>query len=467
MKAFYSFLLLVAVALTACDEAITKKLIQLADGTSTSLVFNADESGDATIKFTSDAAWTASVSEVAASKSGESISWLKLSSYGGEAGDNTITVSLLKNYTGASRKAEIKIVCGDSEIIITVEQKGETSTGTVAKKIKEIVYKETDNSSRDTDSTPYEEEYSLKFSYLEDGSVARIVKEGKNGYDSDIYTSTYNFDYSIVGEIQVTKENVYEWSSEPEKTYYTVTLDDRGNAVKLQKKNEYETGMLDVANFGYTNDVRLGKVVTYEYSDEENQDIFSYENGLMIKHTCLEEYGEDDEHSFDESYYVNKYPNNNMVDMMGYLLYGDVDDYEFNFLFLIGRLSKTSDYFLEYSPYVDEMAMGVNSGYTEEPGTRLHYSYPSANHKDNKDVTCEYDEDNNLTKVHISWSYDINDITYDIVVIDKVISVEYKDGNPQNQDPDNIIKYYDGRTENRKTTYVKSGKDYATYTIKY
>ena len=82
-------------------------------------------------------------------------------------------------------------------------------------------------------------------------------------------------------------------------------------------------------------------------------------------------------------------------------------------------------------------------------------------------MTCEYDEDNNLTKVHISWSYDINDITYDIVVIDKVIRVEYKDGNPQNQDPDNIIKYYDGRTENRKTTYVKSGKDYATYTIKY
>lgn len=130
MKAFYSFLLLVAVAFTACDEAITKKLIQLADGTSTSLVFNADESGDATIKFTADAAWTASVNEVAVSKSGESISWLKLSSYGGEAGENTITVSLLKNYTGASRKAEIKIACGDSEIVITVEQKGESSAGT-------------------------------------------------------------------------------------------------------------------------------------------------------------------------------------------------------------------------------------------------------------------------------------------------------------------------------------------------
>ena len=468
MKAFYSFLLLVAVALTACDEAITKKLIQLADGTSTSLVFNADESGDATIKFTSDAAWTASVSEVAASKSGESISWLKLSSYGGEAGDNTITVSLLKNYTGASRKAEIKIVCGDSEIIITVEQKGETSTGTVAKKIKEIIYKETDNSSVDTGNTPYEEEYSLKYSYFEDGSVARIVKEGKNRYDSDIYTSTYNFDYSIVGEIQVTKENVYEWSSEPEKTYYTVTLDDRGNAVKLQKKNEYETGMLDVANFGYTNDVRLGKVVTYEYSDEENQDIFSYENGLMIKHTCLEEYGEDDEYSFDESYYVNKYPNNNMVDMMGYLLYGDVDDYEFNFLFYIGRLAKTSDYFLEKNPYyIDdydlineipdyskrkepnkliEKVSGIGVKYSEEPVP----------------VDYTYDSEKNITGLKISIPYEVYKYSHEIWTTEaEEYHEEFIDGEFVK------VKCYGVETRNSKTEYVKSGKDYATYTINY
>lgn len=468
MKAFYSFLLLMAVALTACDETLTSKLIQLADGTSTSLVFNADENGEATIKFTADAAWTASVSEIAVSKSGESISWLKLSSYAGQAGENFITVSLLKNYTGVSRKAEIKIVCGDSEIIITVEQKGETSAGTVVKKIKEIVYKETDNSSVDTGSTPYEEEYSLKFSYFEDGSVARIIKEGNRKYDSDRYTSTYNFDYSIVGEIQVTREDVYEWSSEPSKTYYTVTLDDRGNAVKLQKMNEYGTGMLNIADFGYTNDVRLAKVVTYEYGEEYQQDIFSYENGVMSKHICFDEYGEAEEYPFGESYFAKKYSNNNMVDMMGYLLYDNTGDYEFNFLFHIGRLAKTGNYFLESIPYVDEIAYVDNlRGYSEEPGTRLYRSYVSADHDDYKDVICEYDEENNLTKVHTSWSYDINKTTYEIVVLDNVIRVEYKDGNPHNQNPDNIIKYYDGRTENLQTTYVKSGKDYATYTIKY
>ena len=32
-------------------------------------------------------------------------------------------------------------------------------------------------------------------------------------------------------------------------------------------------------------DVRLGKVVTYDYGDEDEQHIFSYENGLMSKYT--------------------------------------------------------------------------------------------------------------------------------------------------------------------------------------
>ena len=157
MKTFYSFLLLMAVALTACDEVLTEKLIQLADGTSTSLVFDADATGETTIKFTADEAWTASVSEVASSKSGESISWLTLSSYGGNAGENSITINLLKNFTGETRKAEIKIVCGDSEVVISVEQKGEASTGAVVKPIKQIAYTEDDNSAVDTEGSPYEQ----------------------------------------------------------------------------------------------------------------------------------------------------------------------------------------------------------------------------------------------------------------------------------------------------------------------
>lgn len=451
MKAFYSFLLLVAVAFTACDEAITKKLIQLADGTSTSLVFNADESGDATIKFTADAAWTASVNEVAVSKSGESISWLKLSSYGGEAGENTITVSLLKNYTGASRKAEIKIVCGDSEIVITVEQKGESSTGTVAKKIKKIVYKETDNASRDKGDTPYENEFTLDFSYYNDGSVARIINERTDANDGEKSTYTYNFNYDIVGEIQVeAKDSRYD-----ETDNFLVKLDDRGNATEVSKNGK------KLASFGYTNDVRLAKIVEYEdYGGGiDFQTILTYENGLFSKVT-------DDgyEYTIDGSYFANKYPNNGMIDMMGYLANGSDTD----FLFYIGRLAKTSDYCLEITPgYASDGEVSPNvPEYTNGPNKYIRtVTGKSAEYSDEPSpVGYTFDDDKNLTEVKTSVPYKINKYSYDIWTTDK-----YEERPEWNQESQKevMVKYYYTTTKNPKVEYVKSGEDYYTYTINY
>lgn len=457
MKAFYSFLLLVAVAFTACDEAITKKLIQLADGTSTSLVFNADENGDATIKFTADAAWTASVSEVAASKSGESISWLKLSSYGGDAGENTITVSLLKNYTGASRKAEIKIVCGDSEIVITVEQKGESSAGTVAKKIKKIVYKETDNASRDKGDTPYENEFTLDFSYANDGSVARIINERNDAYDGEKSTYTYNFNYDIVGEIQVeAKDSRYD-----ETNNYVVKLDDRGNATEVSKNGN------KIASFGYTDDVRLAKIVEYrDYSGEiDGQDILSYENGLMNKYSYIGSYdGDKEEYTLDGSYFANKYPNNGMIDMMGYLANG----FDFDFLFYIGRLAKTSDYCLEKIPGYGASDAEVPNvpGYKEGPNQLIRtVTGKSAEYSDEPSpVGYTFDDDKNLTEVKISLPYKINSYSYEIWTTD-----EYEERPEWNEElqQEVMVKYYYTTTKNHKEEYVKSGEDYYTYTINY
>lgn len=431
MKAFYSFLLLVAVAFTACDEAITKKLIQLADGTSTSLVFNADENGDATFKFNADAAWTASVSEVAASKSGESISWLKLSSYGGEAGENSITVSLLKNYTGASRKAEIKIVCGDSEIVITVEQKGESSDGTVAKKIMKIVYKETDNASRDKGDTPNEDEFTLDFSYANDGSVARIIEERNDAYDGES-TYTYNFNYDIVGEIQVEeKDDRYD-----ETDNYVVKLDDRGNATEVSKNGN------KIASFGYTDDVRLAKIVEYEDygGDIDYQTILTYKSGLLSKVTDVDEYGDPDEYTIDGSYFANKYPNNGMIDMMGYLANG----FDFDFLFYIGRLAKTSDYCLEkipgYGYSSDEVRPNV-PGYKEGPNQLIEkVTGKSAEYSDEPTpVGYTFDEDKNLTEVKISIPYKINSYSYEIWTTDEY--VERPEWNEESQQ-EVMVKYY-------------------------
>ncbi|MDN0072372.1 BACON domain-containing protein [Bacteroides caecigallinarum] len=458
MKAFYSLLLLLAVALTSCDEVLgTQDQIELVDGTSTSLIFNADESGDATIKFVAEAAWTASVSEITASKSGESISWLKLSSYGGEAGEYTITVSLTKNFTGASRKAEIKIVCGESEVVITIEQKGETSTGVVAKKIKKIVYKETDNSSVDTNDTPYEEEYSLKFSYGNDGSVARIIDERIDSYDGEKSTYTYNFNYDIVGEIQVERKN----SRYDETDNYIVKLDDRGNATEVSKNGK------KLASFGYTNDVRLAKMVQYdEYNDDEvdYQDIFTYDNGVFSKYTTTDNGdGENDEYIFDASYFANKYPNNGMIDMMGFIGGG----FDYDFLFYIGRLAKTSDYCLEKIPgdgcYEDNISHPIE---TKGPNQYIKtVTGKSADYSDEPTpVEYKFDEDKNLTEVKIIYPYKINEYSYEVWTTDKY--EERPEWNEELQQ-EVMVKYYFTTTKNHKSEYVKSGNDYYTYTISY
>lgn len=448
MKTFYSFLLLMAVALTACDEVLTEKLIQLADGTSTSLVFDADATGETTIKFTADEAWTASVSEVASSKSGESISWLTLSSYAGNAGENSITINLLKNFTGETRKAEIKIVCGDSEVVISVEQKGEASTGAVVKPIKQIAYTEDDNSAVDTEGSPYEQEYTIDFAYDNTGRVARLIKN-KTSYDGNKYTITYNFNYDITGEIQV--EEVYrEGSSDYSETIdYVVKLDDRGNATKVQKIGD----SWPLAEFGYTDDVRLGKIVDYYYDGIDYQDIFTYENGLMVKYTNISEYDSKDEVTFDESYYDTKYPNNGMVDMMGYLNY----EADYDFLFYIGRLARTSDYFFDTMP--DTMAGGDNvredGGYRETPGTVLKYEYKSSRFNDDSRIKCEYDSENNLTKVQISYPYDVYSVYYEIRITDELYDSERPELG------------YKGVYQNGRETKIGSGNDYNTYTINY
>ena len=466
MKAFYSFLLLVAVALTACDETITEKFLQLADGTSTSLVFNADENTEATIKFTADAAWTASVSEVAASKSGESISWLKLSAYGGEAGDCTITASITRNYTGASRKAEIKIVCGDSEIVITVEQKGETSAGTVAKKIKKIVYTEEDNSAVDEGRTPNKYSRDMEFSYYDDGTVARItMNDVEDEYDYET-TTIYSFNYDVVGEIQMEEKEV----GESGETYnYVIKLDDRGNATEFRSSGNSRP----MATFGYTNDVRLAKVEAYdEYSDGsvDYRTTFDYENGMITKISDFDGY-DTDTYELDDTYYTNKYPNNGMIDMMAYMVEPGEDD-DISILFYIGCLGKTSDYLLEKSFIMDDALIDANGEIDyeycikrKEPNKTIEEGeYTSVEYSEGPSpIEYEFDADGNVTKITESTSYKVYNISYEIKTTEELLTAIVR--NPENDEIEEISYY---KTESIETSkYVKSGKDYRTYTISY
>ena len=451
MKAFYSFLLLVAVAFTACNEETTNKLIQLADGTSTSLVFNADESGDATIKFTADAAWTASVSEVAASKSGESISWLSLSPYGGEAGENTITVSLLKNYTGASRKAQIKIVCGDSEIVITVEQKGEASGGTVVKKIKEIQYVYDYNSEKLENPNLVPGKNTAVFEYDDQGRVASIdLNDDENG------ESKATIDYSNDGIINIS----VEYASDPQAgTESKITLNDKGYAVKIQTKENHYSEYVDVVDFEYTNDGRIGKLILRnEHYDEDEVYSLKYDNGYLTHIINEDDNSESDNIAFNiPEFYPNNYPNNGMIDMFAFLEISN----GFNYAFWIGRVGKTGDYILEkiintkgyeYA-YIDDLELVSMEEYT--PGDKMGdpHSRNIVTFDDYATIECEYDNEKNLSKLTRKLRYDVLEETYQKVVTERV--VENKDG-----------KFYVAKSE-FKTEKIDEGYDYDIYTLKY
>ena len=107
--------------------------IVLDKGTQTEqVVYANDKSGkNEGIKFTAQGPWKAEVKEVSTKADAEAaptVDWLALSQYSGDkAGDYTITLTLKQNFTGKTRKAEICIICGDTVITITIEQKAEKS----------------------------------------------------------------------------------------------------------------------------------------------------------------------------------------------------------------------------------------------------------------------------------------------------------------------------------------------------
>lgn len=127
------FIFLVCICMLAgCTEEEENSGIRLIEGTPSNQTVFADETttgGD--IHFTTDGAWVAEVTEASTKTEGSDVSWVSLDKYSGNAaGEYTITVFVRKNYTGADRKAYIRITCGTS-IIITVEQKAVTESGDI------------------------------------------------------------------------------------------------------------------------------------------------------------------------------------------------------------------------------------------------------------------------------------------------------------------------------------------------
>ena len=115
MNKLQLFIFLVCICMLAgCTEEEENSGIRLIEGTASGQTIFADETTtDGDINFTTDGAWTAEVTEASTKAEGSSVSWVTLDKYSGNAaGEYTITVFVRKNYTGADRKAYIRITCG-------------------------------------------------------------------------------------------------------------------------------------------------------------------------------------------------------------------------------------------------------------------------------------------------------------------------------------------------------------------
>ena len=126
-------LLLAAFVLAACEkEKSSDKDIRVTAGATNQTVY-ADETASAEnpqVKFSTTGPWHTEVEDATESKAAAAADWVTLSRTSGDAaGDYTLEITLSVNYTGADRKALIRIVCGETVVTITIVQKGVTEAG--------------------------------------------------------------------------------------------------------------------------------------------------------------------------------------------------------------------------------------------------------------------------------------------------------------------------------------------------
>lgn len=442
----------------------TNTEIVLSEDTKTEVTVKADEQGDGkAIKFKAAAAWTATVKDVTQSKADteSEVEWLKLSAYSGEAGDVSLALSISKNFTGVTRKAEIIIQCGETTIKITIEQVAENADGSITKLVKNIISTYEANSAQySPEGTTYKESNNITYLYDNNRNVSKTYY-----YGDDIEGET-TYDYSIKGEIKVNSREIVDGQTYEEK--YIVTLNDKGNAVKVRKFNDENNTYYDKNIISYTEDGRVKQIKEYSLIDrEENITEIEYKDGYI---TQITERSKDynNSYKFDiPKFYPNKYPNNNIVDMISLYSYdGEFDSFEnesLNMLSTIGRLGKTSDYFIELgssSSYYDEETNPLpgDDAKPGKPNDKIDsFNYTTTDFSKYYAVySCEYDKDKILKSVTIRSKFDVVNISYDVYLTDKLVHTS-EDG----------TEYYKTEIKNYKEEKKDEGEDIITYTFNY
>ena len=443
--------------------------IVLDKGTQTEQVVYANDKGgkDEGIKFTTQGPWKAEVEEVTTKADqavAKTVDWLALSQYSGDkAGDYTIALTLKQNFTGKTRKAEIRIICGNTVITITVEQKAEKEDGVKLKRVKSVDFKETYGAGYAEYAGGSGAKATYTYSYDEQGRVAKVVEKWDVSATQG-ETDTYMFDYHIVGEITVNHhdESWYTDGGGQQHKYesdekYVLTLNGQGNVVNIKEDNDYDETDTKV---GYTEDGRLGKL-----SEETDKDGYRwyekyfYTDGLLTKAEFFEFGDSTDVQEFKvDELYPNRYPaTGTNIDFNAFLFEIGADDIE-PVLYQIGLLGKGSDCLMEIGGYSDQSEWAeevpiFNNPNEVIPRVKKYVKWPEG--ETALPVKYEFDGDKNVTKFSYEDPYELWERSYEIHVGNEYIEPE---------DPNRGYKYTVKEIYNKK---LRNEKNLCTYTVVY
>ena len=229
-----------------------------------------------------------------------------------------------------------------------------------------------------------------------------------------------------MNEIQITYREYYKEDTYEER--YVADLNENGNAVRIREF--FEGKYINENKIEYSEEGRITSFKEYDENNKLEEEInYTYDkDGYLIKAVVEDRYGNDSGiYSFDiPTTYPNKYPNNNIIDMLSFYdthFFGS--DESIITMSQIGWLGKTGDYFIERVKKDDlEVVIPIEES-SEAPGTvirEVKYQNADFNNCDDE-YSFEYDKDKNLTKVTLTSKFDIKEISYKIVVTDKVSSV--------------------------------------------
>lgn len=408
--------------------------------------FKAAETGSKAIVFTALEPWTATLEETTRTAP----DWVELDKYAGDAGDATITISILgENTAPETRTAILTIICGDTRVTIRIEQKAigddtpdnpDDPEPVGIRYVSRVDYLLVDNREKEQKR----ETISQTFRYDERNRVARIVEE----YDlswKESGTLLYQLDYTIANEITVTTTDISDGGSSLLRKI-VAKLDEKGRMKEAAETTYDGTPRLQNEDIcTYDSEGRIGGWLSkYSWMDNEtldtyNENKFFYNaEGMLTRYTYYDSY---DNESWEEEFpaaqfYPNRIANDKTnLNLFHYALTGSIDNLDdAQPLFLLLRL--TGDGFGKYLPEKmqnpdDDKEMAGNPEGWDTPNVTVHksrtYTESTLGEDARPALDVATDTDGCITQIACKMPYAEYRHEYDIVVGSELLREEMND----------------------------------------